>query len=163
MKKSRTNISYSCVLLFIVITFSSNGRVQKINIKQLKRKKLQRYEKNCRKMYFKFHWKYGNEIVKHFKGKHDSKNLLFNYKSCRYLLQLKFLRIKASELERKSNYLVKLESILKLKNAKLKITRQNYMHTNCHYLQGSIFNLLIAFLHFYQYLRLDLSEENSSS
>ena len=107
MKKSRTNISYSCVLLFIVITFSSNGRVQKINIKQLKRKKLQRYEKNCRKMYFKFHWKYGNEIVKHFKGKHDSKNLLFNYKSCRYLLQLKFLRIKASELERKSNYLVK--------------------------------------------------------
>jgi len=74
MKKSRTNISYSCVLLFIVITFSSNGRVQKINIKQLKRKKLQRYEKNCRKMYFKFHWKYGNEIVKHFKGKHDSKN-----------------------------------------------------------------------------------------
>ena len=92
-----------------------------------------------------------------------SKNLLFNYKSCEYLLQLKFLRIKASELERKSNYLVKLESILKLKNAKLKITRQNYMHTNCHYLQGSIFNLLIAFLHFYQYLRLDLSEENSSS
>jgi hypothetical protein len=73
MKKSRTNISYSCVLLFIVITFSSNGRVQKINIKQLKRKKLQKCGKNCRKMYFKFHWKYGNEIVKHFKGKHDSK------------------------------------------------------------------------------------------